>query len=173
MAAGHEDGSDGRRELATVLRDLAWTIHRLVPEVAGLEPLPTTELAVVKQVLADPGVTVTELARRLGMRQSNVSAAVRALAGRGLVARERCTRDRRVTRLVPTEKSLGARSSIDTVWSGTVGAAMSRLAPGQVASIDAASDALRALDEVLRGQPPSPPPQAGPSQPGSTGPEPG
>ena len=121
------------------------------------------------QVLADPGVTVTELARRLGMRQSNVSAAVRALAGRGLVARERCVRDRRVTRLVPTEKSLGARSSIDTVWSGTVGAAMSRLDPGQVASIDAASDALRALDEALRGEPPS----AGPSERGSTRPEPG
>lgn len=133
-----------------MLRDLAWTVHRLVPEVTGLDPLPTSELAVVKHVLASPGVTVTELSRHLGMRHSNVSAAVRALVERGLVARERSPDDRRVSLLVPTEKSLGARESINTVWSGTVRAAMARLDPDQVASLKAASEALHALNQVLR-----------------------
>lgn len=58
----------GRRELATVLRDLAWTIQRLVPEAAGLDPLTNTELAVIKRVQASPGVTVSGLARDLGMK---------------------------------------------------------------------------------------------------------
>jgi DNA-binding MarR family transcriptional regulator len=145
----------GHGELATVLRDLAWTIHRLVPEVAGLDPLPTSELAVIKQVLAAPGITVTELARHLGMQQSNVSAAVRDLVGRDLVARESNPTDRRVSRLVPTEKSLAARESIDTVWSGTVQTAMAQLSSEQVAAIEAASDALRALDQVLHTQQPT------------------
>jgi DNA-binding MarR family transcriptional regulator len=120
-----------------------------VPEVAGLEPLPNTEPAVIKQVLESPGVTVGELAATLRMRQSNVSAAVRALVDRDLVARGSSPTDRRVTRLLPTGKSLAARESIDTVWSGTIRTAMDRLDDEQVEAIEAASDVLRALGHVL------------------------
>ncbi|MBO0855601.1 MAG: MarR family transcriptional regulator [Nocardia sp.] len=140
------------RELATVLRDLAWTVHRLVPQVAGLDPLPTTELAVLKQVLTAPGVTVTELARRLGMRHSNVSAAVRDLLARGLVVRRPSTEDRRVSLLMPTDKSLAEQNSIEAVWSGTVRSAMSGLNPQQVSALEAASEAMAALDHVLRSE---------------------
>lgn len=86
------------------------------------------------------------------MRQSNASAAVRALVGRGLVAKEGSPADRRVSRVVPTGKSLAARESIDAVWSGTIRTAMTRLAPEQVAAIEAAADALQALDRVLHDQ---------------------
>ncbi|WP_243793779.1 MarR family winged helix-turn-helix transcriptional regulator [Saccharopolyspora gloriosae] len=144
-----DEASADPSELPTALRDLAWTIHRLVPEVASLDPLPNTELAVVKQVLGSPGITVSELAGRLGMRHSNVSAAVRGLIGRGLVARESDPSDRRVTKLAPTEKSTSARESIDTRWSGTVRNAMDLLSDEHVAAIEAASGALRALDEAL------------------------
>lgn len=136
-------------EFATVLRDLAWTIQRLVPEVAGVEPLTTTELAMIKQIQAAPGITVTELARRLGMRQSNASAAVRDLVGHGLVSRERGSTDRRVTNLVPTAKSLAAKEAINTAWSGTIRDAKSRLDPEQVAAIEGAAEALHALDLAL------------------------
>ena len=140
---------DGR-DLPTVLRDLAWTVHRLVPEVAGVPPLPTTELAVLKQILAAPGITDTELSKRLGMRQSNVSAAVRSLVGRGLVARSVDPDDRRVIRLAPTENAFDARQTIHTVWSGTVQQAMTRLDEDQVDALYSAADALEALDRVLR-----------------------
>ncbi|UOE20335.1 winged helix-turn-helix transcriptional regulator [Thermobifida halotolerans] len=146
----------GERELAGVLRALAWTIHRLVPERAGVEPMPVSELAVLKQILESPGVTVTELARHLGMRQSNTSAAVRGLVERDLVRREGTPVDRRVTRLVPTEKLLAERERIDTVWSGTIRSAMARLGPEQAAALEAASDALQALDQALRAERPEP-----------------
>lgn len=139
-----------QRELADVLRDLAWTVHRLVPENAGIEPVPVSELAVLKQVLSRPGVTVSDLARSLGMRQSNTSAAVRGLTGRGLVRRESSPDDRRVTRVVPTEKLLAEREIIDSVWSGTIQDAMARLTPEQIEALEAAVDALRTLDRVLR-----------------------
>jgi DNA-binding MarR family transcriptional regulator len=149
-AKGTSNASVEVGELAKVLRDLAWTVHRLVPEVAGLEPLPTTELAVLMHVLTTPGTTVTESARRLRMRHSNVSAAVRDLVARGLVIREPSTEDRRVSLLLPTEKALAEQNSIDTVWSGTVRSAMVHLDPAQVETIEAAADALAALDHVLR-----------------------
>ena len=146
------DAAAGRTELATVLRDLAWTIQRVVPEAAGLDPLTNTELAVIKQVQASPGVTVSALARHLGMKQSNVSAAVRDLVERGLVVRESNPSDRRVHELFPTEKSLADKDSIEAVWSGAVQTAMTRLDPEQVAVIENASDALRSLDEVLHAE---------------------
>lgn len=139
-----------QRELASVLRDLAWTIHRLVPESAGIEPVPVSELAVLKQVLSQPGITVSDLARNLGMRQSNTSAAVRGLTERALVRRESSPDDRRVTRVVPTEKLLAEQELIESVWSGTIQDAMARLAPEQIEALEAAVDALRTLDRALR-----------------------
>jgi hypothetical protein len=44
---------------------------------------------------------------------------------------------------------LAARESIDTVWSGTIHTAMAELDDEQVAVIEAASDALRALGQAL------------------------
>lgn len=154
MSAGR-DPSAGTRELATVLRDLAWTIQRLVPETTGLDPLPITELVVLKHVQAAPGITVTELARQLRMQQSNTSTAVRGLVERGLVARESSPADRRVTMLVPTEKSAAASELVDTVWSGTIRTAMTGLAPEQVAALESAAGALQALDQVLRTERPA------------------
>src|SRR5690606_6369281 len=116
-------------QLATVLRDLAWTIQRLVPEAAGIKPLPASEIAVLKQILRSPGITVTELARLLGMQQSNVSAAVRVLVERGLVERERGPEDRRVAKLVPTEKLLGEQDARDSAGAGAI-----RTAPPPVRS---------------------------------------
>lgn len=90
------------------------------------------------------------------MQQSNTSAAVRGLADRGLVARENNPTDRRVRRLVPTEKSLAAQESIDTAWSGTIRTALARLNTEQVSAIESAADALRTLEEALHTDQPAP-----------------
>lgn len=139
-------------DVTAVLRDLAWTVHRRTPQVAGLEPLPTTELAVLKHVLESPGVSVGEVSRHLGLRQSNTSAAVRTLDDRGLVAREADPDDRRVTRLVPTERARVENRAIAEAWAGPIVEARAALAPEHVAALDAAVDALQALDRHLRAQ---------------------
>lgn len=143
--------------VADVLRDLAWTVHRTVPHVAGLEPLPTTELAVLKHVLDSPGITVTELARSVGLRQSNASAAVRVLVERGLVHREPSPTDRRQTLLVTTDRARSDDAVIREAWSGEVRSALSRLDHADVAVIEAASGALDRLDALLRGTTPAGP----------------
>lgn len=148
MTAG-AGGPAGRRDVTTVLRDLAWTIHRRVPDELGLDPLPTTELAVLKHVLDHPGATVGELARQLGLRQSNTSAAVRALVDRGLLSREASPADRRVTRLAVTAEAQSEHEAIAAAWSGSIRAALSHLAPEHVAAIEAAAAALHELDRAL------------------------
>ncbi len=153
-SAGRPEVGPGstRADVSAVIRDLAWTVHRRSPQVAGVEPLPTTELAVLMHVLESPGVSVGEVSRHLGLRQSNTSAALRTLDERGLVAREPDAEDRRVTRLVPTERAQVEHEAIADAWAGPIAEARAALAPEHVAALDAAVGALQALDRRLRAQ---------------------
>lgn len=135
-----------------MLRDLAWTVHRRVPDVPGFAPLPATELALLMHVLDGPGVTVSSLSRHMGLRQSNTSSAVRTLVERGLVARVPSPDDRRVTHLVPTQRALQDHDVIAAAWSGTIRAALADLPSEHAAAIDAAAPALEALDAAMRAQ---------------------
>ena len=142
------------RDVTTILRDLAWTIHRRVPEVAGLDPLPSTELAILKHVIEAPGTTVTALARHLALRQSNTSAALRTLVARGLVHREPSTVDRRVTLVFPTDLAVADSTTISAAWSGAMREVLDRLDAADVAAIEAAAGALERLDAALHEQAP-------------------
>lgn len=123
-----------RQDLAVTLRELAWTIHRKAPDRAGVGPIPTTEIALLKQIIDHPGATVGELAQGLGLRQPNVSAALRALLGRGLVERHQSPSDRRIASIFVTD-------------AGVAHAAMADL---DAADVDALAAAAGALDAVLR-----------------------
>lgn len=139
-----------RRELAVLLRDLAWTIHRRIPDVTGIDPLPSTELAVLKHILESPGMTVTELSRHMALKQSNTSAAVRVLTERGLVTREGSPADRRISRLIPTEQALAQDEAIEDAWAGPIRNGLAGLGSEQAAALEAAASALQALNVVLR-----------------------
>ena len=138
------------REIADLLRDLSWNVHRKAPEITGIEPLPATELAVLKHVLDNPGLTVTELARLIGLKQSNASAAVRTLAERGLVARSSSPTDRRVSLLVPTDEARAQNEAIAHAWAGPIRAGIARLDEDQREALEAASEALVALNRIMQ-----------------------
>ncbi len=154
------DGRHGRRGVGCGGRDAGsdggWTIHRRSPQVAGIEPLPTTELAVLMHVLESPGLSVGEVSRHLGLRQSNTSAALRTLGERGLVAREPDPDDRRVTRLVPTERAQVEHEAVAEAWVGPVVEAVGELSASDLAALEAAVPALLALDRRLRAHQPAP-----------------
>ncbi|MGA4981105.1 MarR family winged helix-turn-helix transcriptional regulator [Streptomyces cellulosae] len=139
-----------RRELADVLRELGWTVHRRSPERAGVGPIPTTELALLKQVIDAPGSTVGELAQALGLRQPNVSAAIRVLAGRGFVVKETSEEDRRVTLVMPTALGRAEHEAIAASWAAPIREALDGLSPEHRAAIEQATDALAALHEHLQ-----------------------
>ncbi|MCC3278509.1 MarR family transcriptional regulator [Arthrobacter sp. zg-Y40] len=141
---------EAQRSVADLLRDLAWNIHRRAPEITGIDPLPATELALLKHVLDAPGLTVTEVARLMGLKQSNASAAVRTLTERGLLTRSSSPTDRRVSHLVPTEEARAQNEAIAAAWSGPVRAAIEQLDGKQKAALEAASESLGALNRLLQ-----------------------
>ena len=139
-----------QRELADLLRDLSWNIHRKAPEISGFDPLPATDLAVLKHVLDTPGLTVTELAQLVGLKQSNASAAVRSLTERGLLARTSSPTDRRVSHLEPTEEARAQNEAIAAAWSGPIRSGIGQLEPAQREALEAASEALVALNRLMQ-----------------------
>lgn len=139
-----------RRELAEILRELAWTVHRRAPERAGVGPIPTTELALLKQVIDTPGATVGELAQALGLRQPNVSAAIRVLVSRGLVTKETSQADRRITLVTATPLGRSEHQAIAASWSRPLQQAIAALSEEHQRVLTGAAQALGALHELLR-----------------------
>lgn len=133
--------------LAAILRELAWTIHRSAPERAGVGPIPTTEIALLKQVLDAPGSTVGELSQALGLRQPNASAAIRGLVQRGWVSRVKSPDDRRVTRIVPTAEGAAEHRAITDAWGSPLVRALGELGADQRRRL---AEATPALDELYR-----------------------
>lgn len=137
-------------EVSIILRELAWTIHRKAPERAGVGPLPTTEIALLKQVIDVPGSTVGELALALGMQQPNASASLRALESRGFIARAKSARDRRMSLIYATPQGVEEHEAVARAWAEPVIAAIAQLSPSQQDSLRAAAEAMAAAHDVLR-----------------------
>jgi DNA-binding MarR family transcriptional regulator len=139
------------RELAVALHDLVWLLPRtLDPQAeAGLEPLPPSELEVMRLLVRRPGLSVGDVARELGLRQSNASAAIRGLLARQLLERRTDERDSRVTRLAPTAKAQAVRRQREDAWGKLLRAQLARLPAEEVAQLLAAVESLRALAAEL------------------------
>ena len=94
--------SQTARRLAVVLHDLAWLLPRTVgAEAAHADPLPTSELEIMRLLARRPGLSVNEVARELGLRPNNVSVAVRSLEARDVLRRK-------TRRIRPAHRAAGA-----------------------------------------------------------------
>src|SRR3954447_25780771 len=105
------------QELAVALFDLAWLLPRtLATEEQRRDSMPPTELEIMKLLVRRPGLSVTEVARDLGLQPSNVSTAVRSLGERGMIERRTHENDARVGRLHPTKLAVRSRRSREQAW---------------------------------------------------------
>ncbi|TFV55500.1 MarR family transcriptional regulator [Mycobacterium sp. PS03-16] len=107
-------------DIAAAVRTVVWSLRRFGEKQVGLEPLPHSEFEVVRTVSNHPGISVSDVARTLGLQASNVSTTVRRLVERGLLEREPDPLDRRATRLRLTPKAAQHKRSIDAVWDDAV-----------------------------------------------------
>lgn len=147
------DPQPSHEQLKGRLRELAWTIYHRVPDRARATGLPSSEIALLKQVVDQPGSTVGELAVALGLRQPNVSAAARELQLRGLVLKEPDAADRRIVRVFPTPRGIAEHREIAQSWTEGLAAAFDRLEPHHQDALETAVDALEELHRLLRVDP--------------------
>jgi len=152
---GQQPSDVAARELAVVLHDLAWLLPRTIdpPVQADLEPMPQSELEVMRLLVRRPGLSLRQVAGVLALQPSNVSATVRALVGGGLLERRPDAGDGRVIRLHPTRAAIEARRTRERAWGAALHAHLNQLGPIEAATAVAAAPALRALAEQLSGAP--------------------
>lgn len=143
----------GARELAVVLHDLVWLLPRTLDAEVALDPdldqLPASELGVMRLLVRRPELTVSAVARELGLQRTNASAAVRSLIVRGLLERVRDGRDGRVARLRPTAAAIANRDRRERAWAQVLGLRLGRLPAPERERILASAPALRRLLEEL------------------------
>ncbi|WP_027006977.1 MarR family winged helix-turn-helix transcriptional regulator [Conexibacter woesei] len=138
------------RRLAVTLQDLAWLLPRTIGAAElNRDPLPLSELEVMRLLVRRPGLKVGEVAAELGLHAPNASAAVKALLARGLLERRRDPDDGRVARLHPTPRAIAARDAREHGWAEAMRDALRELGPDDAAALVAATPALRSLADRL------------------------
>ena len=90
------------RALAVALLDISSDVRRKSHEDTGVRPLSNGVLEILRVIESHPGITVAEVASRLGRQFSNVSVQLRELVAAGLVTRTRDAADKRYVVLHPT-----------------------------------------------------------------------
>jgi DNA-binding MarR family transcriptional regulator len=130
-------------DLPEILFELSNRLALDAATEAGLAELPPSELETLRIISIAPGRGVAYLCERTKIRQANMSATIRSLVARGLVAKLPDERDRRAVRLYATGQASNDLAALRAVWN-------SRL----VRSLDKAGidrDERRRLISVLDG----------------------
>jgi DNA-binding MarR family transcriptional regulator len=137
---------DALRRLVRELRESA----RLAQ---GRAEITGAQLYVLRVLVAQPGLSINELAERTMTHQSSVSVVVSRLVARGLVTRAPATDDRRRMIVTPTARGRALQKRAPAVAQETLVATVRAMAPAERRAL---ARGLRALVEGLgasRGQP--------------------
>jgi DNA-binding MarR family transcriptional regulator len=91
--------SKHHEELAAVLQAVqTWLAKHSRRPAKGEEP-PAVRQLVARQIIDHPGITVSEMSRRLGIAKSHISGTVEELSQKGWVEKRAYPEDRRVLHL--------------------------------------------------------------------------
>ena len=82
-----------------------------------LEPLglTTRQASLLRVIWANPGISQDAVARKVFLNKSVVARQLAALEEAGFVERQGCQKDKRVTRLHPTEKTLQLQPQLQAI----------------------------------------------------------
>ena len=137
------------RPLAVAVLDISFEVRRKSHEGTGVLPLSSGVLDVIRVIERHPGITVADVAARLGRQLSNVSAQLRELVALGLVTRTRDASDKRYVALHPTPEAVRIKALLEGAWANTLAAASSRLLPAEREQLMAAAPVLERLASLL------------------------
>lgn len=74
------------------------------------------QASLLMEICATPGISQDTLARRVFLNKSVVARHLASLEEQGLVERPTCQKDKRITRLHPTEKALLLQPQLQAIW---------------------------------------------------------
>ncbi len=138
-----------QKSLAVSMIDISSDIRRKSHNETGVRPLSNGVLEILRVIESHPGITVAEVASRLGRQFSNVSVQLRELVAAGLVTRVRDAADKRYVALHPTAESQRIKAILEGAWAEALASASARLLPEEREQIAASLPALQRLASIL------------------------
>ncbi|MHC3473089.1 MarR family winged helix-turn-helix transcriptional regulator [Streptomyces sp. 7R007] len=135
--------------LVACLPALARVLDRRVGQDFPHPKPPEAQIALLRHVEAQDGVTVREAAEALLMKPNNVSALVTQMTEQGLLERRPDPADKRVAHLHLTPTSRARLAAVNALMSTHVADALRELTEGELAALGSALGALTALDRHL------------------------
>ncbi|WP_406091558.1 MarR family winged helix-turn-helix transcriptional regulator [Streptomyces sp. NBC_01013] len=135
--------------LVSCLPALARAIERQVGARYEHPKPPEAQLALLRHVEANDGVTVRRAADALLMKPNNVSALVTQLTDQGLLERRQDPADKRIAHLHLTRTSRRQLNEVQHLMRDVVAQALHTMTEGELSAIGSALTALSALDARL------------------------
>lgn len=88
--------------LIDLLREVNRNIGRYVRGILAAHDIPVTSMMMTRKIGAEPGITISALARKTGIAKSHVSNIIRELEQRGWVEKKEDACDQRILKLYLT-----------------------------------------------------------------------
>ncbi|MEO7259685.1 MAG: MarR family transcriptional regulator [Jatrophihabitantaceae bacterium] len=140
---------DAFSELAQLILDVSRLVRARTPSGAEVVPLTDTERTVMRLVDLHPGSAPSELARRARLQRTNVSTALRALEGKGMLTRTPAPG--RGVVVHPSERAASNLAVLRAAW----GRELAGVLGDRPAAVRRCNDLLRQLEERLTTDEPS------------------
>ncbi|HYF96194.1 MAG TPA: MarR family transcriptional regulator [Symbiobacteriaceae bacterium] len=127
-----------RPEIGELWRQVNKGMHDRIRQAFCGTDLPFGILILLREVHHNPGITVSELARRVGLVKSHVSKSIDQLAAQGLVDKRPDPADQRLLRVYPTQAAQNKKKEMETLAEAVWDEVMAEVSDEE-------------LDEVARG----------------------
>ncbi|WP_320774271.1 MarR family winged helix-turn-helix transcriptional regulator [Streptomyces sp. CRN 30] len=135
--------------LVACLPGLARALDRQVAQDYAHPKPPEAQLALLRHVEDNDGVTVRAAAEALLMKPNNVSALVTQLTEQGLLERRQDAADKRVAHLHLTPTARQQLADVERLMSAHLGSALRAMTEGELDALGSALNALAALGRHL------------------------
>ncbi|MGE5396848.1 MAG: MarR family winged helix-turn-helix transcriptional regulator [Chitinophagales bacterium] len=97
---------DNKELLVSLLRDVNRSLGKYVKEVFATYNIPVSMMVCVRVIRAEPGITISQLARKTGIVKSHISNTIKDLEQRGWVEKKADVSDQRILRLHLTRPAI-------------------------------------------------------------------
>ncbi|MDN6021501.1 MarR family winged helix-turn-helix transcriptional regulator [Acidipropionibacterium jensenii] len=148
VSSRHNDASEWA-DLALLTRRIARQGHIAALRRSEVELLPPTLEEVLRFIVDHPRCRVQDVARSLMYAPSNASSAVGRLEAADLVEKSPDAQDRRVVRLVATDRALSGRRILDGMWIVIYKGAASALDAEERATLRATLPLLKKMADAM------------------------
>lgn len=105
-----------QEEVASLFQDISLLLQEQVKSLVHQHGIPFSYSMVIRYIVLDPGVTVSEIARGLGHSKGHISVLLEKMLKENLIYKETDPEDQRILRIYPTDRALSIRDSFVSIY---------------------------------------------------------